>query len=109
MTEYLNEVEQSAVEAFYNNVGMRESVKKAMLATIYQCSALEAGIATDEMDFTKNPVLAAILNNMKDSNQLMGENLRALGQGLSWLETAFNKLGEVKKVEIKQPKPNKAR
>jgi hypothetical protein len=107
--DFLNDVEQAAVQAFYENEGMRESVKKAMLATIYACSAMKPGQPTTDMDFTKNPVLAAIVNNLKDSDELLGANLRGLAQGLSYLEMAFAKLSEVKKVEPKVSKPNKAR
>ena len=107
--DFLNDVEKAAVQAFYENEGMRESVKKAMLATIYTCSVMKPGKPTTDMDFLRNPVLATIINNLKDSDEILGANVRSLAQGLNALEVAFNRLAEVKKVEPKEAKPNRAR
>lgn len=103
--ESLNEVEKAAVQAFYENEGMRESVKKVLLAGIYE-HVLSPG---EKVDVLGNRAFWFVSHNMDKSNEVIGENTKTLYQGLNALEVSFNKLAEYKKVEPAEPKKNKAR
>ena len=104
--DYLNEVEQAAVQAFFENEGMRESVKKVLLAAMYENGTLKPGV---KADFTRNLALSLVANTTGISNEQLGADLRAMWEGIRLVENAFNKMGEIKKVEAKETKPNKAR
>jgi hypothetical protein len=104
--DFLNEVERAAVQAFFENEGMRESVKKVLLAALYENGTLKAGIKSD---FTRNLALSLVANNREVTNEQLGADLRAMWEGIRLVENAFNKMSEFKKVETKESKPNKAR
>lgn len=107
MQTFLNDVEQAAVAAFYENEGMRESVKKVLLAALHQNGTLQPGKAAEP--FT-NTLLTFINNNKTASNEEVGAHLRAQWEGLLFLEGAFNHMQTfTKKVDTKTAKFNKAR
>ena len=103
----LNEIEVSAVQAFYENEGMRESVKKVILDGIYGQGVLNPGQKADTMH---NRALVIVQENREASDELIGAKMRAFYEALSLLEHAFNLMSSIKtKVEKPESKPNKAR
>jgi hypothetical protein len=106
VTDILNDVEQAAVTAFYANEGMRESVKKVLLAALYTNGTLKPGVTTDPL---KNLALVHVSQHPELSDEQVGANLRALYHGINALEVGFNNLANYKKVEPKEKKENKAR
>jgi hypothetical protein len=106
-TEILNDVEQAAVQGFYQNEGMRESVKKVLLAAIYSNGTLKKGVSADP---TRNAVFSLVANKPEVTNEQLGSDLRATWEGVRMVENAFNKMAEYqRKVEDNKTKQNKAR
>jgi predicted DNA-binding antitoxin AbrB/MazE fold protein len=106
MTDSLNDIEKSAVQAFYENEGMRESVKKVILDGIYGQGVLKPGQKADTMH---NRALVIVQENREASDEIIGAKMRAFNEALSLLEHAFNMMSTIKKVEPKEPKKNQAR
>jgi hypothetical protein len=103
----LNDVEIAAVEAFYNNEGMRESVKKVMLDFLYNAGVLKPGKNADPLH---NRAIVIVQEDPHASDELIGQKMRAFAEAVSMLEYSFGQMATIKtKVESKEPKPNKAR
>lgn len=83
------------VEAFCSNEKMYESVKKAVLAGLYSYGVLKAGKEHDPM---KNAALRmafiAIENPVPD--EIIGQNVRAIAEGLNALQNGFEDLKKIK-------------
>lgn len=103
----LNDLEQAAIAQFMSFDTMREAVKKVLLTGIYE-HVYGPGEAVDPM---KNRALWFVSNNPSLTDEVIGQNNRALYQGLNALQVGFDKLAEYKKVDstAEPTKKNKAR
>ena len=104
--EILNDVEKAAVQQFCAFGTMREAVKKVLLAAIYHNGTLKPGAPAEPLI---NKALTIPHNHPDFTNEQVGADLRAMYHGIMLLEEGFKQLDSYKKVEEKQPKPNKAR
>jgi hypothetical protein len=102
----LNDVEKAAVQAFYENEGMRESVKKVILDGLYGQGVIKPGQKHDSMH---NRALVIVQENKEASDEVIGAKMRAFNEAVSLLEHAFNIMSTIKKVEPRQSKANQAR
>jgi len=106
MTEFLNDVEKAAVQAFHDNQGMFETVKKVLVAAIYENGVLVKGKPAEPF---KNAMLTFVNQNPGATNEQVGADLRAKYQGLLALEQGFSYIASLKKVEPKKATANRAR
>lgn len=104
--DFLNDQETAAVQLFYQSSVMREAVRKVLLAGAYENGTLQAG---KEANATTNFALSLVAQGETISNEQLGADLRASWEGIRLVENAFNKMGEIKKVEPEKKKPNQAR
>jgi hypothetical protein len=105
MTESLNDVEIAAIQAFYENVGMRESVKKVILDGLYNQGVIKPGKPHDALHNR-----ALVIAQEGGSNEEIGAKLRAFSEGVTLIEHAFNQMSAIKtKVEKQESKKNQAR
>lgn len=107
---FLSELEQTLVEAFYNNETQREAVKKVLLAGIYQNGVLKAG---EKHNGNENWVYSLPWKSDGQnpvSNEVLGSEVRAIAEAIRAIETTFiHVLPKFKKVEPVEKKKNQAR
>jgi len=98
--DFLTDQEKEKVARFCEDEVMFEAVKKVLLAPIYEQGTLKAGKPADP---TFNGALA--LSTVRSiSDEELGRDLRAFTQAMSQVETAWQKLSEVRPVVEKQTK-----
>lgn len=104
MNEFTEE-EIMNIEAFCSNEKMYEAVKKGVLVGLYSYGVLQAGKKHDPM---KNAALRmafiAIENPVPD--EIIGQNVRAIAEGLNAFQNGFNDLLKIKSnkaTEDKEP------
>lgn len=112
---YLSDAERTAIEGFLANPVLVEAVKKVLLEPIYFDGRLEEGVEADPMRnfllgyFTAPRGMNPPPITMKDDKGL-GEDLRSIINAMSILQTSFEHLEKLRKVETEtKPKTNKAR
>lgn len=94
-TEYLSDLEKSAVISFRDNEAMREAVRKVLLRNIFGAGTLRAGVAVDTL---RNPALNLAFKTMRSgelTNEQLGEDIRGLAQAMNYLEVAYNEMMEI--------------
>lgn len=107
---FLTELEQTLVEAFYNNETQRDAVKKVLLNGIYRNGVMTAGQRhnANENWVYSLPWKADGQNTV--SNEQLGADVRAIAEALRAIETVFvHELAKFNKAEPKEPKKNQAR
>lgn len=96
----LTDIEKQKIIAFNQDEEMVEAVRKVLLATIYGNGVLKKGQDANPL---KNGALALAARTVKGevimSNELLGEDLRGLAQGVYLLESGFVELAKVKQNE----------
>ena len=99
----LNDQEKILVEAFYKNEVQREAVRKILLFGVYSNGVIKSG-------GKHNPLMNWALALSRDidlaSNEKLGENLRAVTEGIRCVENAFNEMSKFQTVEP-EVKPKK--
>jgi len=105
---YLNEIEEAEVQKFLENPTMLEAVKKVLLANIYFQGKLEKGKPADEGN---NIFMAQLTQPMVENApaDIYALQVKSLVNGIRILETGFQKLETLKKVEPVKPKAPKGR
>lgn len=106
---YLNQTEKEQIQQFLENKVLYEAVRKVILSGVYEDGKLEEGKGADVL---KNFVLARFTtpNGMTppsvsiDDDKIIGQKLRAIIDGISMVETGFQKLESLKKVEPEETK-----
>ena len=107
MQDILTELEKEFVISFNENLQMKEAVKKVMLQFIYS-----EGVVNKEgetQDLKNNWAMVSAFNEGAISNEQLGERIRAKAEGLRFLNNAFEKLDDYKKVVEETPKENIAK
>ncbi len=89
--DILNEYEQTYVREFYENEGMREAVKKIILAGIYTNGVMKKGQKADAL---RNFALQLVSNKGQFTNEQLGADLRALWEGINIVEAAFQQMSK---------------
>ncbi len=97
---YLDDLEKEKVIQFFEDDVMREAVKKVILEPIYFQGTLKKG---QKADPTKNFGLVFVSNNKGLTDGRMGSYMRALWEGINFVEMGFAKLSTFKR-ELVIPK-----
>jgi hypothetical protein len=106
-TTFLSEEERAAVAGFVGNKKAFEAVKKVLLFGIYSNGVMKPGEP-------HNPLFnwamrAANDNQGAADNEKLGQQIRAMAEGINFLETAWEKLQEFgTPVEKKEKSKNPA-
>lgn len=99
--EVLNEIELSKVIAFANDKLLLESVKKYLLAVAYKHGVIKKGIEhKGNVNFALNLAWGACQGGgVPRSDEELGQALRALTYAVQLVESGFNEIAEMTKVE----------
>ena len=108
---FLNELEKSELTRFSENEVLFNAVKKVLLHEIYGQGKLEEGKDPEEHI---NWVFSLYMNEMgqefKQTNEELGEKVRACIEGIRTVQLAFKKIKELRPIVIiEKPKTNEAR
>lgn len=106
----LNELEKQKINQFLEDEVMSNAVKKVILADIYGSGVQEAG----EPDKQQNWVFGLVMDEMgrdyKQTNEELGEKLRACVEGIRTVQLAWKHLESLKPINIEtKPQINEAR
>ena len=107
----LNEKEVTEVRKFLANPTMKEAVKKILLADIWTHGTLNPGQESDwKRNFALNLIIGPEGTEFDQTNEHLGERLKACMQGLIFLENGFSRLDSFEKIEANEEgKENPAR
>lgn len=98
---FLTEEEQAAVVAFVSNTRAFEAVKKVLLYSVYSSGVLKPGDPSKPMH---NWALYITNENPDRSDEVLGAHLRAKALAVNDIESAWEKLSEVRTPEQKKEK-----
>ena len=100
-TEILDQIEQDAIQRFIGDEIMYNAVKKYLLVYLYRDGVARTGVPHDG---TTNFALAMAWGAINPqgiprSDEELGQNVRALAQGIHAIESGFRELKDMKKLE----------
>jgi hypothetical protein len=106
--DYLDDVEVVKIQTFCADEKMKEAVKKVLLFGLYNNGTLKKGKKADPLQNTAFGLFFAKKGQV--SNEELGQDLRAVAEGINLIENAYNKLHTIKApVTSDKPKVNIAR
>ena len=85
----LDEQEQTYIQHFVENEKMFESVRKAITAGLYEQGVIKKG---KKLDIVSNIAFGTLFEGDNPNNEKLGEKVRALWQGLNYLEFSLEQL-----------------
>ena len=99
--QILTEIEQDKVIAFAQDSLQFQAVKKYILAVAYQHGVMEKGKEhMGNLNYALNMAWGAINpKGMPRSDEELGQNIRALAQAVSLVESGFKELLEMKDIK----------
>lgn len=97
--EYLTDLEIDKIEAFCGDENMLEAVRKVLLAHVYYSGALKKGEKLNPKNQAFNLISQAYQNGTEVSNEILGQEVRGLFEGVNMVEQAFGHLKQIKKVK----------
>lgn len=100
-TDYLSDLEKEKVHRFNEDTVLKEAVRKVLLAGIYMNGTLKKGAKANPLH---NWALSFGATTPGVTDEQLGQNLRAHAWAVNSIESAFNKLGEIK---VEQPEEKK--
>ena len=95
LNEFLDDREKLAIQMFVDNELQREAVKKVLLFELYNNGVLKKG---QKAEPRRNSVFGLVFTTNYDDKEL-GSHVRAMCEGINYLETGFNMM-------LKYSKPN---
>ena len=104
----LDDREQDLVRQFVENKEMMEAVKKTIMVGLYHNGSLRKGVPSNPL-YNAAFTVAANARETKATNEQIGEDLRALWQGLNALESALSAMAKYKREELPKVVKNPAR
>lgn len=95
MKENLTDLEIAKIEAFCADKDMYEAVRKVLLAGIYEHGTIQRGFTPDPL---KNGALSLVHLSTSNPipNEVLGEHLRGVWEGLNALQNALQNLNNIK-------------
>lgn len=99
MKDYLTEVEINKIEQFCGDEAMFEAVKKVLLSPFYLDGTIQKGEKTKIRNQAFNLISQAYQKDEDISNEVLGQGLRGLFEGVNALEQGFGYLKLIKSVE----------
>lgn len=99
--DYLSENEKSLIEGFLENRPLVEAIRKVILGGVYKDGRLEADSPADPL---KNFILGRMTHPLMVNAPMSekGMTLTAIIDAVSMIETGFNELEKLRKVEAKE-------
>lgn len=101
LKDYLTEVELSKINQFLSDEAMYDAVKKVLLAAVYYNGVLIKGEQFEARNQAFDLISKAYQNGETVSNELLGQELRGLFEGVNALEQGFSRLKLMKEPEKK--------
>jgi hypothetical protein len=102
--DYLSEIEKSSVIAFTSNDVMFNAVKKVLLGMIYHQGTVVPTLEPTPMNWA----FSLVKNDAPQSDEELGQALRASVAALGYLNGALERLKEFSAPEHKETKVNDA-
>lgn len=94
--DYLTDLEIEKIEAFCTDETMCEAVRKVLLANVYYSGALKRGEKLEPKNQAFNLISQTYSMGNSISNEKIGEEIRALYEGVNSVEQAFAQLKTLK-------------
>ena len=109
MKDYLNDKEVTKIEAFCKDEEMFEAVKKVLLQHIYSQGVMKPGEKHNPLQ-NRAFALAQHATENPMTDEIMGQHIRGLWEGVNALESGYHELTQIKskKTDIKRPTENEA-
>ncbi len=101
---FLSEVEQEAIRKVADSKVTFEALKKCVLADVYYKGTLRKDVPSDP---TRNAALAFAFSGQATSNEQIGEDVRALAEGVRLVEGGFSRVEKFKSQGRPVEKPRK--
>jgi len=95
----LTDVQKQKIIAFNQDPEMVEAVRKVLLRTLYSEGVLEENKLNPVQNRALGLAALSIGGKAVIDNEQLGEDLRALAQGIFLLEAGFKELAKIKKEE----------
>lgn len=92
----LTDQEKELVLAFISNDKMADAVRKVLTDGIYQQGTSLIGV---EREPNRNWAWSVLTKGSELSNEQVGQCLRSVMEGISFLETSFNNMKKMKPIE----------
>ena len=103
--EYLTDLEIEKIEAFCTDEDMQEAVRKVLLAHVYYSGALKKGEKLNPKNQAFNLISQAYQNGTEVTNEVLGQEVRGLFEGVNMVEQAFGHLKTIKKPKANVESP----
>lgn len=98
--EILTEIERDKVVKFAEDELAFRAVKKYLLAVAQKHGVIEKGVEyRGNLNYALNMAWGAIGNGVPRSNEELGENIRALAQAVSLVESGFKEIEDIKETQ----------
>jgi hypothetical protein len=101
--DILDDMEQDRIKKFIGDDLMFQAVKKHLLSAVYSHGVMKKGKPhVGNRNYALGMAFGAIntQGGMPRSDEELGQNARALAQGVALVESGFQELAEMKEVEI---------
>ena len=85
----MDEQEQTQIKKFVENEKMKQAVRKALLAGLYQQGTIQKYKKADSLS---NVAFGLLFEGDNPNNEKLGEKVRALWEGIRNIENAFDSL-----------------
>jgi len=95
--DYLTDLEIEKIEAFCTDEAMLEAVRKVLLAGVYYSGALKKGEKLEPKNQAFDLISKSYTSGTELSDQLLGQGIRGLFEGVNMVEQAFGHLKTIKK------------
>lgn len=92
----LDEQEQTQIKRFVENEKLKEAVKKALLAGLYEQGTLKKYKPADSLS---NIAFGLLFEGDNPNNEKLGEKVRALWEGVRNIENAFEYMEGYKQIQ----------
>jgi hypothetical protein len=93
---FLNDIERDALSTIADKPTAINALKKVLLADVYFKGTLRTGIAPDP---TRNAALSLAITNSTATNEVLGQDVRAIAEGVRLIEGAIGRLEKFKSVK----------
>lgn len=108
MKEYLSDLEVTKIEQFCKDKELYNAVRKVILAGIYTHGTIQKGFDPKPLE-NGALTLASYSTTNPIPNEVLGEHIRGVWEGLNALQNAFNRLDTIKQeVEVVESPYNEA-
>lgn len=101
MNEILTELQKTKIEAFVKDKELFDAVEKVLLAGIYTHGTVKKDEPLSEPTINGAFSLVHLATSNPVTDEVLGQHLRGVWEGINALKNAFNRLKEVKATKVK--------